>query len=55
MTERKELNEFISDQRTEDKFARLPLRGLRVIDMATVMAAPFAATLLGDYGWDLIS
>ena len=54
MTERKELNEFISDQRTEDKFARLPLRGLRVIDMATVMAAPFAATLLGDYGADII-
>ncbi|MFH1241350.1 MAG: CoA transferase [Pseudomonadota bacterium] len=54
MRSAKELNEFISAQRSEDKFDRLPLGGLRVIDMATVMAAPFAATLLGDYGADVI-
>ncbi len=32
----------------------LPLAGLRVIDMATVIAAPFCATLLGEYGADVI-
>ncbi len=54
MTKKRELHEFIVDQRAKDKFAQLPLEGLRVIDMATVMAAPFAATLLGDYGADII-
>ncbi|MBL7212282.1 MAG: CoA transferase [Desulfobacteraceae bacterium] len=54
MSIRKKLNEFILGQRAEVNFARLPLRGLRVIDMATVMAAPFAATLMGDYGADII-
>lgn len=54
MTKKRELHEFIVGQRTKDKFAQLPLEGLRVIDMATVMAAPFAATLLGDYGADII-
>jgi len=32
----------------------LPLAGLRVIDMATVIAAPFCATLLGEFGADVI-
>jgi len=54
MTKKRELHKFIVGQRTKDKFAQLPLEGLRVIDMATVMAAPFAATLLGDYGADII-
>ena len=27
-----------------------PLRGIRILDMATVVAAPFAATLCGDLG-----
>jgi crotonobetainyl-CoA:carnitine CoA-transferase CaiB-like acyl-CoA transferase len=31
-----------------------PLRGLRVIDTATLFAGPFAASLLGDYGADVI-
>lgn len=31
-----------------------PLDGLRVLDIATVIAAPFAATLLGDYGADVL-
>jgi succinyl-CoA:(S)-malate CoA-transferase subunit B len=34
--------------------APLPLAGLRVIDMATVIAAPFCATLLGEFGADVI-
>ncbi|NQU14005.1 MAG: CoA transferase [Desulfobacteraceae bacterium] len=54
MTTTKDLNKFISAQRSEDKFDHLPLKGLRVIDMATVMAAPFAATLMGDYGADIV-
>ena len=36
-------------QRTE-----LPLQGLKIIDTATMMAAPWAATYLGDYGADVI-
>lgn len=31
-----------------------PLAGLRVIDIATIVAAPTAAALLGDYGADVI-
>jgi len=32
----------------------LPLRGLKVIDCATLMAAPWAATYLGDYGAEVV-
>lgn len=32
----------------------LPLAGLKVIDVATIFAAPFAATLLGDFGAEII-
>ncbi|MCP3398741.1 CaiB/BaiF CoA-transferase family protein [Bradyrhizobium sp. CCGB20] len=31
-----------------------PLEGLKVLDIATIVAAPFAATLLGDYGADVL-
>jgi formyl-CoA transferase len=49
-----ELSEFIAAQRQEENYAGLPLAGIRVIDMATVMAAPYAAALLGDYGAEVI-
>ena len=32
----------------------LPLAGMRVIDMATVIAAPFCATVLGEFGADVL-
>jgi crotonobetainyl-CoA:carnitine CoA-transferase CaiB-like acyl-CoA transferase len=31
-----------------------PLEGLRILDIATIIAAPSAATLLGDYGADVV-
>ncbi len=31
-----------------------PLAGLKVLDVATIIAAPFAATLLADYGADVL-
>ena len=31
-----------------------PLRGLRVLDIATIVSAPFAASLLGDYGAEVL-
>jgi crotonobetainyl-CoA:carnitine CoA-transferase CaiB-like acyl-CoA transferase len=31
-----------------------PLEGIRVLDIATVIAAPFAATLLADYGAEVV-
>jgi len=32
----------------------LPLEGLRVLDIATIIAAPFCATVLGEFGADVI-
>jgi crotonobetainyl-CoA:carnitine CoA-transferase CaiB-like acyl-CoA transferase len=34
--------------------ADLPLAGIRVLDMSTFMAAPFAGTLLADFGADVV-
>ncbi|MET0211304.1 MAG: CoA transferase, partial [Burkholderiaceae bacterium] len=31
-----------------------PLRGTRILDMATVLAAPFSATLCGDMGAEVV-
>ena len=31
-----------------------PLEGLKVLDIATIIAAPFAATLLADYGAEVL-
>ena len=36
------------------KDSQMPLEGLRVLDLATMMAAPWAATFLADYGADTI-
>lgn len=42
----------IASEPLEDQVG--PLAGLRIIDMATMMAAPWAATFLADYGADVI-
>lgn len=34
--------------------AALPLAGIRVVDVATVIAAPFCATMLGEFGADVL-
>ncbi len=50
----KELNGFIRRQRAHREEGELPLKDIRVIDLGTVVAAPFAATLLGDFGAEVI-
>jgi formyl-CoA transferase len=49
-----ELNEYLRQQRTCREKSELPLKDIRVIDLGTVVAAPFAATLLGDFGAEVI-
>jgi crotonobetainyl-CoA:carnitine CoA-transferase CaiB-like acyl-CoA transferase len=46
----KPLRPLMSDPTT----TALPLAGLRVLDVASFIAAPVAATVLGDYGADVI-
>lgn len=49
-----DLTQFITNQRRPECFEGLPLKGKRVLDMSTVIAAPFAAALLGDAGAEVI-
>ena len=48
------LNEYITQQRQESCFKGLPLEGKRVIDLSSVIAAPYCAALLGDAGAEII-
>jgi formyl-CoA transferase len=50
----KGLSDFIRQQRAYREGSGLPLKDIRVIDMGTVIAAPFTATLLGDFGAEVI-
>jgi len=52
--EPKEINAFIQQQRERVRKSSLPLKAIRVIDLGAVVAAPYAATLLGDFGAEVI-
>jgi len=45
---------FIREQRKRVESSKLPLKDIRVIDLGAVVAAPFAGTLLGDFGAEVI-
>ena len=40
--------------KTDQPEAQGPLKGLRIVDISTVVAGPFAAGLLGDYGAEIV-
>jgi crotonobetainyl-CoA:carnitine CoA-transferase CaiB-like acyl-CoA transferase len=48
------IQEYLREQRKKAEKSDLPLKSVRVIDLGAVVAAPFAATLLGDYGAEVI-
>ncbi|GAI96983.1 unnamed protein product [marine sediment metagenome] len=48
------MSDFIRQRRAYRQGRELPLKDLRIIDLSTVVAAPFAATLLGDFGAEVI-
>ncbi len=45
---------FIREQRRKVQNSDLALKDIRVIDLGAVVAAPFAATMLGDFGAEVI-
>ncbi len=50
----KKLNEFVRKQRDLRRKSALPLKDIRVLDLSTVIAAPFAAMFMGDFGAEVI-
>jgi len=50
----KKLDPFVRAQLDAQKNSDLPLKDIRVVDLSTVVAAPFAATLMGDFGAEVI-
>jgi len=49
-----DLTAFIRAGRGEAMQSKAPLKDIRIIDLGSVVAAPFAATVLGDYGAEVI-
>ncbi len=49
-----DLTGFLRAQRNEAARSGAALAGVRIIDMGSVVAAPFGATFLGDYGAEVI-
>ncbi|HSB82381.1 MAG TPA: CoA transferase [Candidatus Methylomirabilis sp.] len=49
-----DLRDFIRERRIGLAQSRLPLRDIRIIDLGSVVAGPFGATLLGDYGAEVV-
>jgi len=45
---------FIREQRKRVENSKLPLKDIRIIDLGAVVAAPFAATMLGDFGAEVV-
>ena len=45
---------YLREQRKKAEESELPLKSVRVIDLGAVVAAPFGATLLGDFGAEVI-
>ncbi|MEH6404061.1 MAG: CoA transferase [Sneathiella sp.] len=43
-----------SEQSNAESQSSLPLSGLKVVDLSTVIAGPFAAALLGDFGAEVL-
>ena len=41
---------FLREKRKQVEDSKLPLKDIRVIDLGAVVAAPWAATMLGDFG-----
>jgi crotonobetainyl-CoA:carnitine CoA-transferase CaiB-like acyl-CoA transferase len=52
--DRTSIQDFLRQQRKKTEASTLPLKSIRVIDLGSVVAAPFAATLLGDFGAEVI-
>ena len=50
----KKISAFIREQRKQAESSNLPLKDIRVVDLGAVVAAPYAATLLGDFGAEVI-
>jgi crotonobetainyl-CoA:carnitine CoA-transferase CaiB-like acyl-CoA transferase len=48
------IENYLREQRKKAQESDLPLKSVRVVDLGAVVAAPFGATLLGDFGAEVI-